>query len=123
MMQATPLKGLRSGVPSCSKAVCYFVRKHNIGRSAQLDQLALECGRLYSQVVVEFWRTVRKHGIWLKPASMMRWLTSTKLHAHTADATVQAFYASLNSWRTRRRMAPSTPGTPGAPTVSARPPR
>jgi putative transposase len=37
---------------------------------------------------------------------MMRWQTSPALHAHTADACVQAFYASLKSWRTRRKIDP-----------------
>lgn len=72
----------------------------------QLDALARAAGALYSRVVVSFWRTVRKHGIWLKPSSMMRWHTSNHLHAHSADAVVQSFYASLKSWRKRRRTDP-----------------
>jgi putative transposase len=84
----------------------YRVRRIKIGKSEQLDALALECGRLYSQTVVCFWRTVRHKGLWLKPSSMMRWLNSDRLHAHTADACVQAFYASLKSWRARRKTDP-----------------
>jgi putative transposase len=37
----------------------YQVRRVNIGKTQQLDELARECGRLYSQVVTSFWRTVR----------------------------------------------------------------
>src|SRR5262249_5602164 len=55
---------------------------------------------------------VRKHQLWLKPKHLMRWHTSPLLHAHTADATVQAFFAALNSWRGRRQSDPK-----------ARPPR
>ncbi|KKN16006.1 hypothetical protein LCGC14_0980310 [marine sediment metagenome] len=84
----------------------YIVRRIKIGHSRQLDALALECGRLYSEVVVSFWRTVRHKGLWLKPSSMMRWLNSDKLHAHTADACVQAFYAALKSWHTRQKGDP-----------------
>src|SRR5438552_16883655 len=84
----------------------YIVRRINIGRRPQLDELALECGRLYSATVVWFWRTVRHQEIWLKPSSMMRWLNSEKLHAHSADACVQAFYAALKSWRKRRKTDP-----------------
>src|SRR5215468_2037873 len=84
----------------------YRVRRVKIGRTPQLDELAQECGRLYSQVVVSFWRTVRHKGIWLKPKHLMRWHTSKNLHAHTADACVQAFFAALNSWRQRRKVAP-----------------
>ena len=84
----------------------YQVRRVNIGKTAQLDELARECGKLYSQTVTSFWRTVRKKGIWLAPKHLMRWHTSDKLHAHTADACVQAFFASLKSWRERRKSDP-----------------
>jgi putative transposase len=81
----------------------YQVRRVHIGKTVQLDELARECGRLYSQVVVSFWRTVRHKGIWLGPKHLMRWYTSEKLHAHTADACVQAFFASRKSWRERKK--------------------
>ena len=84
----------------------YLVRRKKIGKSPQLDALALECGQLYSRTVVCFWRVVRHKGLWLKPSSMMRWLNSDKLHAHTADACVQAFFASMKSWRIRRKTDP-----------------
>src|SRR6266536_4091862 len=84
----------------------YQVRRVNIGKTAQLDELARECGKLYSQTLVFFWRTVRHKGIWLKPKHLMRLFTSKKLHAHTADACVQAFFASLKSWRSRRETDP-----------------
>ena len=38
----------------------YQVRRVSIGKTDQLDELARECGRLYSQTLVSFWRTVRK---------------------------------------------------------------
>ena len=81
----------------------YHVRRVNLGKSAQLDELAHECGLLYSQTLVFFWRTVRHKGIWLKPKHLMRMFTSKKLHAHTADACVQAFFAALSSWRERKK--------------------
>ncbi len=81
----------------------YQVRRVNIGKIKHLDELAHECGNLYSQTVIFFWRTVRHKGIWLKPKHLMRLFTSKKLHAHTADACVQAFFASLNSWRERKK--------------------
>ena len=79
----------------------YRVRRVNIGTSEYLDELAHACGQLYSQTLVSFWRTVRHQGVWLKPKHLMRWHTSSKLHAHTADACVQAFFAALKSWRER----------------------
>ena len=68
----------------------YQVRRVHIGKTQQLDELARECGQLYSQTLVFFWRTVRHKGLWLKPKHLMRLYTSHKLHAHTADACVQA---------------------------------
>ena len=84
----------------------YRVRRMKIGTSEQLDALARECGRLYSETLVSFWRTVRHQGIWLKPKHLMRWHTSKQLHAHSADACVQAFFAALKSWRERRQDDP-----------------
>jgi putative transposase len=84
----------------------YQVHRVHIGKTPQLDELAHACGELYSQTLVSFWRTVRQKGIWLKPDHLMRWYTSKKLHAHTADATVQAFFAALKSWRERRKTDP-----------------
>jgi putative transposase len=77
-----------------------------LAHTPQLDALTRAAGELYSSVVVDFWRTVRKHGVWLKPSSMMRWHTSNQLHAHSADAVVQSFYAALQSWRKRRKTDP-----------------
>ena len=85
----------------------YRVRRVKIGTSEQLNELAQECGRLYSQTLVSFWRTVRHKGIWLQPKHLMRWHSSKKLHAHTADACVQAFFAAMNSWRERRKDDPN----------------
>ena len=84
----------------------YEVRKLKIDPTKQADALALASGELYSRTVVSFWRTVRKQGIWLKPSSMMRWQNSNELHAHSADAVVQSFYASLKSWRILRKVNP-----------------
>jgi putative transposase len=84
----------------------YRVRRVKIGTSEQLDTLARECGRLYSQTLVSFWRTVRHKSVWLGPKHLMRWHTSDKLHAHTADACVQAFFAALKSWREHRKSDP-----------------
>jgi putative transposase len=55
---------------------------------------------------VFFWRTVRHKGIWLKKKHLQRLFTSPKLHAHTSDACVEAFFAALNSWRERRDLDP-----------------
>jgi putative transposase len=93
----------------------YTVRKLKIGNTEQMQNLSRAAGELYSRTVVGFWRTVRKQDLWLKPSSLMRWLpndSGNRLHAHSADAVVQNFFASLKSWRKRRKTDPD-----------ARPPR
>ena len=84
----------------------YKVRRLRLKPTPQLDVLARAAGELYTRTVVNFWRTVRKKNVWLKPSAMMRWHTSDQLHAHSADAVVQSFYAALKSWRKRRKTDP-----------------
>lgn len=84
----------------------YSVRKLKLDKTEQLDTLSMASGDLYSRTVVSFWRVVRKKGVWLKPSSMMRWQNSDSLHAHSADAAVQSFYASLKSWRILHKTDP-----------------
>jgi putative transposase len=85
----------------------YTVRRVHLGKTPQLHALAYACGELYTQTLVFFWRTVRHKGIWLKPKHLMRLFTHEQLHAHTSDACVQAFFASLDSWRERRKTDPN----------------
>jgi len=84
----------------------YMVRKLKLGRSEQLESLALAAGELYTRILVSFWRVARKKRLWLKSSSLMRWHTSNALHAHSADACAQAFFASLQSWHSRRKSDP-----------------
>jgi putative transposase len=83
----------------------YLVRRVHLVKTDQLDTLAHACGELYSRTLVFFWRTVRHTGIWLRPKHLMRLFPNDEgshLHAHTADACVQAFFSALSSWRERR---------------------
>ena len=86
----------------------YLVRRVNIGRSEQLNKLTLACGRLYSLTLVWLRHFVRKHRDWIEPSTMMRWLNSKELHAHAANACVQAFYASSKSWGCRLKFDPNS---------------
>ncbi|MEO0012588.1 MAG: hypothetical protein RLZZ535_977 [Cyanobacteriota bacterium] len=86
----------------------YTVRKLKLKYSEQLNQLAHAAGELYSQTLVSFWRTVRKKNVWLSGYTMERWLISDKLHAHSSDAVTQSFFASLKSWRSRRKTEPNS---------------
>jgi putative transposase len=85
----------------------YDVRRVHLGKTPQLDELAHACGELYSKTLVFFWRTVRHKGLWLKEKHLKKLFTSEKLHAHTSDACVEAFFASLKSWRERRKTDPT----------------
>lgn len=84
----------------------YTVRKLKLGKTEQIDSLARAAGELYSRTLASFWRVVRKKSKWLKPSSMMRWCNSTGLHAHSADAVVQSFFAAIKSWRELRKSNP-----------------
>ncbi len=65
--------GNDSEVYRCSEGIALMsqVRRVKSGKTAQLDELARECGHLYSQIVVFLWGTVRHKGIWLKPKHLM----------------------------------------------------
>ena len=86
----------------------YTVRKLKLEYCQQLKVLAHAAGELYSQTLVSFWRTVRKKNVWLSGYTMERWLMSDKLHAHSSDAVTQSFFASLKSWRARRKTDPNS---------------
>ena len=93
----------------------YQVKRINIGKTAQLDELAHACGELYSQTVVFFWRTVRHKGIWLKCAQMERIFTSDKLLAHTSEtlgATPTPLFVGKDS--DRRSNRPGHPSNEGS---------
>jgi putative transposase len=84
----------------------YNVRKTKIGKTEQMDALAQSSGDLYRRTVLSFWRTVRRKDRWLSSAALMRWQNSKQLHAHSADAAVQSFFAALKSWRALRKTDP-----------------
>jgi putative transposase len=86
--------------------VSYIAQKLKIGKTDQLDRLALASGDLYTRTLVYFWRVVRKKGIWLSPNALMRLFGSDALHSQSAQATIQTFFASLKSWRKRRKVDP-----------------
>ena len=81
----------------------YVIRRKHVGNKPLFQELALESGKLYSETVRFFWRTVRKKNIWLKPAQLKRHIDSDQMHAHSADAAVEAFTNSLKSWRQKRK--------------------
>ncbi|WP_156920606.1 RNA-guided endonuclease InsQ/TnpB family protein [Thermicanus aegyptius] len=81
----------------------YIVRKLKIGKTKELDNLARNAGETYTKVLVGFWRVVRKKGIWLSPNAMMKMVKNRNLHSQSTQAIVQTFFASLKSWRERRK--------------------
>jgi len=86
----------------------YYTRRLQITHDKEIcDILSQESGRLYSKTVKFFWRTVRKKDIWLKPSHLMRLFSSNRMHAHSADASVQQFFNALSSWREVRKTVPT----------------
>ena len=84
----------------------YTVRRLNLGWDQHYEQLALAAGEIYTRALVSFWRVVRKKGLWLKCSSLERWHKSTGFHSDSAKAAIQSFFASLKSWRRRRKKDP-----------------
>lgn len=84
----------------------YTVHKLKIGKTEQMECLARAAGELYSRVLTNFWRVVRKKGIWLKPGSVIRWQTSKKLHGHSGDAVVDTFFRGMKGWYKRKKTDP-----------------
>jgi putative transposase len=88
----------------------YLVRLVHLDKTDQLDTLAHACGELYSRTLVFFWRTVRHTGTWLRPKHLMRLFPNDEgshLHAHTADACVQAFFVRNRFFPNRWKVLPA----------------
>ena len=79
-----------SGILRLRKAYrMYQIRRVHIGKTVQLDELAHECGVLYSQTLVFFWRTIRHKGIWLKEKHLKRLFTDNqKIHQWSHGSTL-----------------------------------
>lgn len=84
----------------------YFTRTLKLGNSPELENLATIAGKLYSLVVVRFWRVVRKQGLWLQSKDLMRWCKTKEMYAQSAQAIVEQFYDNVRSWRQRRKLFP-----------------
>lgn len=89
----------------------YTVRKLDLPASPLLDHLARAAGELYSRTVVTYWRILRKTGsgkngrkpVFLSQYGMEKLCMSPHLHAHTSDAVVGNFYASIKSANARKK--------------------
>ena len=77
------------------------------GSKALADELNRESARHYSAVLVNHWRTLRKHGVWLSEKSAYRWEDyqsgGTALHAHSRDAAQQAFHRACKTARSLKK--------------------
>lgn len=59
------------------------------------DAFNRESGRIYTGVLVTYWRVVRHKHLWLSQKSETRWSdtrTTAPMHAHSIDAAQQGFY-------------------------------
>lgn len=77
------------------------------------DELTLASGNLYTGTLVEFWRVVRRKGVWLDETAMRklvfgveRW-DSGLLHSQSRQADIAAFFDALSTWRTNREEDPT----------------
>lgn len=89
----------------------YTVRKIGLPSSPLLDHLARAAGELYSRTVTTYWCILRKTGtgkngrkaVFLSQYGMEKLCMSPHLHAHTSDAIVGNFYASIKSANERKK--------------------
>ncbi|WP_284104557.1 hypothetical protein [Deinococcus sp. 43] len=87
--------------------------------NARLDELSAAGGALYSQVLTTFWRTLRhsagkrkdhrRKAVYLSSSSLQKLFPKDPaglLHSHSFEAVVDAFIASLDSARSRKKTNP-----------------
>lgn len=99
----------------------YSVRKLTLPSilKPRLDELSAARGALYSQVLTTFWRTLRRsagkrkdhrrRAVFLSSGTLQRLFPKDPaglLHSHSCDAVVDAFIASVDSARTRKKTDP-----------------
>ena len=91
-----------------------FVRKAALPKSQLLDQLSRASGQLYTQVLVAYWRILRKTGngkngrkpVFLSQYGMEALYPKDPdglFHSHTCDAIVGNFYSSIKSANERKK--------------------
>ena len=74
----------------------------------QADALNRESGRIYTATMVEHYRIYRKHGVWLKQNKAEKVYDAYHvgeerlLHAHSIDASIQAFYSACKTAKTNK---------------------
>ncbi len=85
----------------------YQVRRVNIGKTAQLDELAHACGELYSQTLVSFGGPFGIRVFGSRPSILCVCSLIPSCTLTLLDACVQAFFAALKSWRKRRKSDPN----------------
>ncbi len=103
------LMGFRGGGQTANKQ--YRVRQLHVAATGQLDMLARECGRLYTQSLVWFWRIVRRGGVWLDEIQLRELAIkhghgSDRLHSSTEQYCLAAFIDALKTWQATRRNDP-----------------
>lgn len=85
----------------------------------RLDELSAASGALYSQVFTTFWRTLRRsagkrkdhrrQAVFLSSGTLQKLFPKDPaglLHSNSCDAVVDAFIASMDSARTRKKTDP-----------------
>lgn len=90
----------------------YHVRKKKIKATKQIEELSLQCGKVYSNALITFWRIQRKKGIWLSKYAMQRLIKREGIHSQTAQACIDSFYNSLKTWRALRKSGNKTARPP-----------
>ena len=93
----------------------YLVRSFRPPASlnAALDDLAMASGVHYTGSLVEFWRVVRRKGIWLDESELEKIIRGSEkwesgiLHSQTRQATMHSFFDALATWKANRTEDPN----------------
>lgn len=77
---------------------------------SEADALNLASGQIYTKVLVNHWRILRKKNLWLSEKSGTRisdYQTDASLHAHTIDAAQQGFYKACKTAKALKKIDPN----------------
>jgi putative transposase len=89
----------------------YKTRKKEIESSNKIDDMLEKSGDLYSDIVVWFWRYVRRKEHWISKSDMQRWRCKSGdwlgLHSQSVQAVADQFYDALQGWFNNKESDPN----------------
>ncbi len=72
-----------------------------------MEQLSLEAGNTYSQILTKFYRILRKKNIFLSKYSMQKLIKNTNLHSQSVQGLTDKFYDSWKAYKEAKKLNPN----------------